>query len=62
MSTKKSYRQLREELDKILHQLESENIDIDEALIQHKKGQEVLKQMEQYLSEVSQVIEPKEIK
>ncbi len=59
MPDKKSYRQLREKLDTILQQLESDNTEIDKALILHKKGEEILKQMEEYLQEVNQKIKSK---
>lgn len=62
MSSKKTYQQLREELDLILQQLEGDSIDIDQALVQHKKGQKILEQMEVYLKEVSQAIQPKKSK
>lgn len=58
-SIKKSYQQLRKELDTILDELESKDIDIDEALALHKKGQEILNQMEKYLENISDAIKTK---
>lgn len=51
-----SYRDLRKKLDEILYSLETEDLDIDEAIVLHKKGQEVVASMEKYLEEVGQAI------
>lgn len=45
----KSYRQLREELDNVLAELETSMDDIDKAIEQYKKGQEIIAQIEKYL-------------
>jgi exodeoxyribonuclease VII small subunit len=46
----KSYQQLKAELDKILEQLEAEDIDIDKSLELYKQGQATAKEIEQYLA------------
>lgn len=46
---KKSYQELKNELEAILEQLQHEDTDIDSAIALHKKGQDVLKQLESYL-------------
>lgn len=45
----KTYKQLQEELDEILHKLEAGNVGIDEAVNLHKEGQDLLKKLEQKL-------------
>ncbi len=46
---KKSYRELKQELDEVIDQLSSPNIDIDEAIVLQKKGQKLIDQLEAYL-------------
>ena len=45
-----SYRQLREELDEVLTELQREDLDIDRALEYYKKGLQLVKQLEKQLS------------
>lgn len=59
MSVEKSYRQLRQELDEILQQLESDELDIDEAIVLHEKGKAVVSKMRQYLDDVGLSIKVK---
>jgi exodeoxyribonuclease VII small subunit len=56
MKEKISYQDLRTKLDEILQALESDQLDIDEAIVLHKKGQEIAAQMEKYLEEIGQGI------
>ncbi|MDZ7785582.1 MAG: exodeoxyribonuclease VII small subunit [Candidatus Saccharibacteria bacterium] len=44
--TDKTYQQLREELDEVFAELESEDIDIDEAFKKYERGAELIKQLE----------------
>jgi exodeoxyribonuclease VII small subunit len=43
------YKELNNELDDILDQLQNSETDIDEALELYKRGQKVAKELEQYL-------------
>ncbi len=52
----KSYQQSKEELDKILAELQHEDTDIDKALELHKKGQKILKELDVYLAKVGKEI------
>lgn len=49
MVDKKSYKQLQSELDSILTQLQSADLDIDKAMDLYKKGQTLVTQIEDYL-------------
>lgn len=49
MATKPTYQQLSQELDTILAQLQSGDLDIDEALIAYDKGQKIIKQLQAHL-------------
>lgn len=55
---KKAYQELKDELEAVLAQLQHEDTDIDEAVELHKKGQKILKQLEEYLGEVDKGIKP----
>jgi exodeoxyribonuclease VII small subunit len=51
MATKKpSYADLNRELESILGELQDPSTDIDQALTLYKRGQEVIKQLEDYLN------------
>lgn len=43
---KQSYRELQAELDAVLAELQSDTVDVDEALTLYKKGQELLKKLD----------------
>ena len=45
-----SFRELRAELDKVLHSLQREDIDVDEALDLYARGQVLVRELEKYLS------------
>jgi exodeoxyribonuclease VII small subunit len=49
---KKSYQELKNELEVILEQLQHEDTDIDKAVELHKKGQKILERLEAYLGSV----------
>ena len=49
MTAKKSYRTLQAELDKVLAELQSADLDIDKALDLYKQGQKLLTDLENYL-------------
>jgi len=57
MATTKTYRQLQDELDQVLDQLQSAELDIDRALELHKKGQKLLTELEAYLKNAKNEIE-----
>lgn len=44
-----NYRQMSEELDKILDSLQGANIDIDEAVKYYERGMALVKKLENYL-------------
>jgi len=49
MTTKQSYRELQTQLDEVLGQLQSAELDIDKALDLYKQGQKLIEQLEDYL-------------
>lgn len=57
MKEKKSYKQLQQELDECLHEMQASDIDIDRALELHKKGQELIAQLEKHLNNAKVEIE-----
>lgn len=52
-----SYRKLKEELDKVLIDLESNTDDIDKAIEQYKKGVEIIGRIEKYLDKAKAKID-----
>lgn len=56
-NTEKTYAGLKQELEEILAQLESNTDDIDKAIEQYKKGQEVLAEIEKYLEKTKAKID-----
>ncbi len=57
MTTKKSYRELQAELDKVLGDLQSSELDIDKALSLYKQGQKLIVELEKYLKTAKNEIE-----
>lgn len=57
MATKKSYGELQAELDDVLLQLQSGNLDIDAALKLHKQGEKLVDELEAYLADAKNEIE-----
>lgn len=59
MATKKtkSYRELQAELDAVLGELQSSELDIDMALDLYRKGNTVLAELEAYLTNAKNEIE-----
>lgn len=49
MTTKPTYQQLSHDLDMILTQLQSGDLDIDEALVAYDKGQKIITQLQTHL-------------
>lgn len=47
--TKKTYKHLQAALDDVLSQLQSAELDIDNALELYKQGQKLIKELEAYL-------------
>lgn len=50
MGSKKTYSQLQAELDELLLQLQSGDLDIDKALTLHKEGEKLVAELEAYLA------------
>ncbi|MES2971502.1 MAG: exodeoxyribonuclease VII small subunit [Patescibacteria group bacterium] len=57
MATKKLYRELQAELDEVLEEMQSAELDIDKALDLYKKGQKLIAQLEDYLHNAKNEIE-----
>ncbi|HSX46393.1 MAG TPA: exodeoxyribonuclease VII small subunit [Patescibacteria group bacterium] len=57
MADKPSYRALQSELDKVLEELQSSELDIDKALALYKSGQKLIKQLESHLQTAKNEIE-----
>lgn len=57
MASKKSYRELQTELDSVLAQLQSSELDIDKALTLYKQGQKLIEELEEYLQTAKNEIE-----
>lgn len=47
----KNYKQLRQELDEIVAELESDSLDIDDAVSYYQKAQELIAETEKYLND-----------
>lgn len=56
MTTTKNYAQLQQELDKILVELQSNDLGIDDAVIQYEKGMELVAQLESHLKQAENTI------
>ncbi|HUY85426.1 MAG TPA: exodeoxyribonuclease VII small subunit [Candidatus Dormibacteraeota bacterium] len=46
-----NYQKLQAELDQIMHELQREDIDVDEALKAYERGLSIIKDLEQYLGQ-----------
>lgn len=57
MADQKSYKELQNELDEVLHELQSADLDIDKALALHKQGEKLLDKIEDYLNNARNKIE-----
>lgn len=53
---KRSYNDLSQELDVILGQLQAGNLDVDDAIQKYKRGNEIIEQLETYLTEAENTI------
>ncbi len=51
MTTKKvpGYRELNDELEAILADLQTDELDVDKAIAKYERGMEIVKQLEEYL-------------
>lgn len=47
---KPNYKQLRDELDSVLAELQREDLDVDQALAHYQRGLELIQQLEKQLS------------
>ncbi len=57
MAIKKTYMQMQTDLDYVLEQLQSENLDVDKAIELYKKGQILVEKLEEYLKTAKNEIE-----
>lgn len=57
MSEQKSYRQLQDQLDQVLTELQSVELDIDKALDLYNQGEKLIKEIESYLTTAKNRIE-----
>lgn len=57
MSAKKSYREHQAELDQVINQLQTAELDIDKALELYKQGEKLVKELENYLKTAKNEIE-----
>ena len=57
MAAKKSYGELQAELEEVLLQLQSGELDIDQALKLHKQGEALVAELEAYLADAKNEIE-----
>lgn len=57
MTTQKTYKQLQSELDEITEQIQSSELDIDEALKLYKNAQQIIAQLEDYLKNAKNEVE-----
>lgn len=57
MAAKKLYVELQGELDEVLDQLQSSDLDIDKALELYKRGQKLVTQLETHLKTAKNEIE-----
>lgn len=53
----KSYRELKDELDRIILELESTTDDIDKAIVQYKQAQKIISEIEKYLDKAKSKID-----
>jgi exodeoxyribonuclease VII small subunit len=52
----KTYQQLSRELDEVMNRLQTEDIDVDEALALYKQGTALTKQLEDYLQQAENTL------
>lgn len=57
MIEKKSYQELKNELDEVLDELQDSDGDIDHAVELHKKGEALLGQLKSYLQQSKNKVE-----
>lgn len=57
MVAKKSYRDLQSELDAVLMQMQSAELDIDKALDLYKEGKKLIEELENHLKTAKNEIE-----
>ncbi len=60
MTDKRTYKQIIEELDNVISELQSENVDLDKVIELYKKGQSLTNALEQYIKRSENIV--KEIK
>jgi exodeoxyribonuclease VII small subunit len=56
MSKQKSYKELKAELDKVVSQMQQEDVDIDLVIELYKKGQALIKELENYLKNAENTV------
>lgn len=57
MAKKQSYQSLSQELDQLLAELQSGELDIDAAIAAYEKGQKLIAQLQEYLKAAENKIE-----
>lgn len=57
MAAKKTYRDLQTELDEVLAELQSTDLDIDKALELYKQGKKLVERLEDYLESAKNEVE-----
>lgn len=57
MAKKQSYQSLSQELDKLLTELQSGELDIDAAIAAYEKGQKLIGRLQEYLKAAENKIE-----
>jgi exodeoxyribonuclease VII small subunit len=55
-SEKLNYRDLKDELDQVMQQLQDSELDVDQALVLYQRGQEIIKQLDAYLKTAENTI------
>jgi exodeoxyribonuclease VII small subunit len=50
------YTEKRSELEKILNELQAPELDLEEAIVKYKKGQSLVKELENYLTKTKNTI------
>ena len=50
------YKEKKEELEKILSELQSPNLDLEEAIVKYKVGTSLIKEIEEYLDKTKNKI------
>lgn len=58
--TEPSFKDLKEQLDSVVDKLQSDDLDVEEAISLYSKGQDLIKELESYLDKAENTV--KELK